>query len=215
MNTMNRLFIDLDGPLLDGKRKHYYCYHRILEKYDFRPINIEEYWKKKREMIKPLDLLKYSGAEDIYHKYLTEWLELIESPYALSLDKVQDGAINCLDNWKSCGFEMILVTMRKNKHALELQLSSTGLENFFHTVLICDNATNGVGKAGAVRSMFYESLPMDHSWWIGDTEADWEAAHLLGWQILMVANGLRSAECLSKYRNCKIFPSISSIEIIP
>src|SRR5882724_7039058 len=140
MDNIKKIFLDLDGPLLDGRERHYFCYRTILEKFGFAPVGISEFWEKKRARVNRRDLLKLSGAENIYDDFLAAWLALIESPQALALDKVQDGAVDCLQSWKERKIEIILVTLRKNRQAAEDQLERLGLRRFLDKVLVCDHA---------------------------------------------------------------------------
>ncbi len=211
MSQIKHIFLDLDGPLLDGKEKHYYSYRSILEKFGFKPIGIDEYWEKKRSLVTRKYLLNLSGAGDIYKDFLAAWLLMIESPEVLALDKVQAGAVNCLRTWKEQRIQLILVTMRKNRQTLEDQLKVTGLRQFLDTVLVCDHAEGGVGKADAVREVFQAKMNKEEVLWIGDTEADWGAANSLGCNICLVANGLRNEKYLEALNNSQVVQSITSI----
>lgn len=212
MKCIKQIFLDLDGPLLDGKQKHYHCYRCILERFGFRPIGIDEYWEKKRNLVNRRELLKMSGAEEIYNDFLAAWLLMIESPEMLALDKVQEGAVDCLRSWKEQRIDLTLVTMRKNKSALEEQLKSTGLRQFLNTVLDCDHAGGGVGKADAVRGLFQNKVNKGDALWIGDTEADWEAAKSLGCGVLLLSNGLRNESYLKSLQGAVVKPSILSLK---
>ena len=214
MSSIKQIFLDLDGPFLDGKDRHYFCYQTILKKYGFEPIGIEEYWEKKRSLLNRSHLLSFSSAETIYEEFLVEWLAMIESPEALALDKVQDGAIECLQNWKAAGFVLTLITMRKNKQGLEAQLDSTGLATYFDYVFVCEHAEGGEGKANIARSLILDGYSIDNVVWIGDTEADSAAAKSLGCKVFLVANGLRSWEYLKSLGADLIIPSISALNLV-
>lgn len=212
MSDIKQIFLDLDGPLLDGKERHYFCYRSILERFGFKPIGIDEYWKKKRALVNRRDLLGMSGAEEIYDDFLVAWLGLIESPEVLALDKVQEGAVDCLRGWKEQGIELILVTMRKNRQAVEEQLTRLKLRPLLDVVLVCDHTDGGDGKADAVRNMFQGKLFEEHALWIGDTEADWEAAKSLGCGVVLLSNGLRDEACLRSLQGAVVKPSIASLK---
>lgn len=212
MSHIKQIFLDLDGPLLESKERHYHCYRSILERFGFKPIGIDEYWEKKRALVNRWDLLNMSGAEVIYDDYLAAWLTMIESPDMLALDKVQEGAVECLCSWKEQGIELTLVTMRKNKQALEVQLSSTGLRQHLDNVLVCDHEEGGVGKADAVRNLFQSKVNKGDALWIGDTEADWEAAKSLGCDVVLLSNGLRNEAYLRSLQGAVVKQSIASLK---
>ncbi len=213
MRPIAQIFLDLDGPLLDGRARHYHCYRVILEKFGFKPVAIDEYWEMKRSLVSRRDLLRMSGAEEIYDDFLAAWLAIIESADALALDRLQDGVIECLRQWKSQGIELTLVTMRKDAGALERQLNTMGLRQFLDAVLVCDHAQGGEGKAGSVRALLQDRVRTNEALWVGDTEADWEAARSLGCDIVLVENGLRNAEYLRTLGNARVVPSISLIAL--
>lgn len=213
MRGIKQIYLDLDGPLLDGKERHYFCYQSILGEFGFEPLGIDEYWEQKRARGNRMELLKMSGAEEIYDEFLAVWLRLIESPEALALDRVQQGAVDCLRSWKGQGIELILVTMRKNKPGLKEQLWELNLYSFLHTVLVCNHVDGGTGKANAVRNMYPATSFKKDALWIGDTEADWEAAQSLGCDIVLVANGLRTETYLKTLKSALVLPSISSITL--
>jgi phosphoglycolate phosphatase-like HAD superfamily hydrolase len=212
MSNIKQIFLDLDGPLLNGKERHYFCYRSILERFGFKPIGIDEYWETKRALVNRRDLLKMSGAEVIYDDFLAAWLLMIESPDVLVLDKVQEGAVDCLRSWKAQGIGLTLVTMRKNRQAVEEQLTRLKLRPLLDAVLVCDHADGGDGKADAVRSMFQGKLIKEHTLWIGDTEADWEAAKSLGYGVVLLSNGLRNEAYLRSLQGAVVKPSIASLK---
>lgn len=213
MSDIKQIFLDLDGPLLDGKERHYFCYRSILERFGFEPIGIDEYWENKRARGNRKDLLNMSGAGEIYDDFLSAWLALIESPEVLALDKVQEGAVDCLRDWKEQGIELVLVTLRKDRQAVEEQLTRLKLRPLLDAVLVCAHANGGGGKADAIRKMFPGASFEENALWIGDTEVDWEAARSLGCNIVLVANGLRCEEYLGTLKSAMIVPSISSITL--
>ena len=215
MIGIQQILLDLDGPLLDGKERHYFCYRTILEKFGFESIGIDEYWEKKRAMINRRDLLNLSGAGEIYDEFLAAWLEMIESADALAFDKVQDGAIDCLGHWSERGMELILVTMRKNRRTLEDQLKTTGLRRYLDVVLMCDHADGGSGKADRVRNFYPAGKTFKCSLWVGDTEADREAAKYLDCSVVLLSNGLRNEGYLKSLPGAIVMPSIQSLNACP
>ena len=205
---LKNIFLDLDGPLLDGKLRHYYCYKFILEKFNFTPVGIDEYWESKRALITRLDLLKMSDAEAIYDEFLSLWIGMIEGPEALALDTVQIGAFDSLERLRSLSIKLTLVTLRKNKSALDKQLETTELDKFLDNVLVCDHSEGAEGKVNAVRSNFGIKGGLENALWIGDTEVDFMAAKSLGCPIILVANGLRNECYLRSLEGAEVIPSI-------
>lgn len=208
MKTVDTIFLDLDGPLLDGTKRHYSCYCSILEDAGFRPIDSERYWQLKRDMINRRELLALSSADVLYDEFLKRWLSLIESPESLELDIVQPGALECLRDWKQQGKKLILVTLRKDAVALQMQLQSKGLSAFLDKVLVCAHESGGAGKAQAVLDFLGERPDPLRSVWVGDTEVDARAARSLGLDVYLVQNGLRSPAVLERLDCTRVVESI-------
>ncbi|MDQ6990312.1 MAG: HAD hydrolase-like protein, partial [Mariprofundaceae bacterium] len=184
------ILLDLDGPLLDGRRRHYQCYADILTAHGYNPMPIDDYWAMKRERKSRREQLAVSGAESIYGEFLAEWLERIEDTRYLALDCVQVGAVGVLRKWASEDMEVILVTMRNNRENLMAQLELLGLLSYLSNVVVCKHALGGVGKAMALKR-FIPDIDVSSCLWIGDTEADCEAARHLGCRVVLLTEGLR------------------------
>ncbi|MDP9510727.1 HAD hydrolase-like protein [Pseudomonas protegens] len=208
MKTVDTIFLDLDGPLLDGTQRHYSCYRSIMEGAGFVPIDSERYWQLKRDMINRRELLALSRADSLYDEFLTRWLTLIESPGALELDIVQPGALECLRNWRQQGKRLILVTLRKDAAALQMQLQNKGLSAYLDKVLVCAHESGGAGKAQAVLDFLGERPDPLRSVWVGDTEVDAQAARSLGLDVYLVQNGLRSPAILERLDCTRVVESI-------
>jgi len=211
MIGVKQIFLDLDGPLLDGKERHYHCYKHILDKYGYQPIPIKDYWKSKRDMFNRRALLDLSGAGEIYDVFLEDWLSMIETPQMLALDKVQYGAKERLLKWKNEGISLSLVTMRKNALGLDMQLKATGLRQYLDAVFMCDHNEGGEGKAAAVRHMCFDDDIIRKTHWIGDTEVDWAAAKSLGCAATLLSNGLRSETYLNSLEGVAVKSSIREL----
>ncbi|MDF2444976.1 MAG: family hydrolase [Moraxellaceae bacterium] len=208
MKRIRRIFLDLDGTLLEGRERHYQCYRNILEQAGFTPIGIDAYWDMKRAMTNRRELLALSGAEELYDRFLATWLATIESPEMLALDRVHDGAVSTLQQWKQQGLELVLITMRQDAKALDGQLERLGLQPLLDAVLVCSHIEGGAGKAEAIRRRFPDMALSRDSLWIGDTEADWTAARALGIDVVLVTNGLRTREYLDTLEGALVVPAI-------
>ena len=207
MPGMTQLVIDLDGPLLDGSARHYHCYRAILEQFGFPVLNRESYWEAKRNRTDRRELLKRSNAETLYETYQEQWLSMIESPEALALDVLQEGALKTVRYWKSRGFTLTLATLRHDAAALHAQLARLELNPFFDHIVASPHEKGAEGKAAAVKAVQAHSAV-----WIGDTEIDYEAACKLGCDAVLVTNGVRSEEYLRTLQDARIVPSIITLK---
>src|SRR5690349_19782781 len=103
MDRISACILDLDGPLLDGKRRHYACYRDILAEHGYVALPCDAYWQMKRSRIDRRAQLAASGAGAIYDLFLRAWLERIELPVYLALDRVQPGALARIARWRAEG----------------------------------------------------------------------------------------------------------------
>ncbi|OQY44493.1 MAG: hypothetical protein B6247_30185 [Candidatus Parabeggiatoa sp. nov. 2] len=209
---INVIILDLDGPLLDGKFRHYKCYKDILEKKGYTPMLLEKYWKKKCNRQDRKQLLAVTGADAIYDFFLTEWLDRIENKEMLALDKIQLGAVAKLQDWRNSGIHIILATMRQHPKRLHKQLHDLKIKSFMDQIVVCDYRKGGIGKALAVKDVV-QGLNPKHSLWVGDTEVDVEAARFLGCPVWLISQGIRSKEYLASLQADFLSDSITDIDI--
>lgn len=206
------LILDLDGPILDGRLRHYACYRRILEAHGYVPLRPEDYWRMKRARAGRRAQLAASGAGDLYEEFSRAWLEQIELPELLALDRLQPGVTAKLREWRDLGIRLILATMRRYPERLEGQLVSLGIRAYFGHVVACEHRSGGVGKARMVRATV-GGLDPERCLWVGDTEADVEAARVFGCPVWAVTGGLRTRSYLSSLSPDFLGPDLGSVNL--
>ena len=202
--------MDLDGPVLEGMFRHYQCYSDILSSKGYSPMPIDRYWEMKRNRYSYVEQLAVSGAEEISNFFFENWLARIEKKKYLLLDRVQEGIIEKLKQWRFGGIKIILATMRNNKDNLYWQLDSLGLLTLFDHIIITGTANAGSNKADMVKA-YIKDIDIGSILWIGDTEVDIQAARKLGVKIGTVGCGVRNADFLSLNSDF-FFPDVNSIE---
>lgn len=190
----NTIIFDLDGPLLDGKMRHYQCYADILTELNYMPMPCDQYWDMKRNRINRREQLAFSSAETCYDEFLKRWLAKIEERYYLRLDRLQSNVITILENLKLANKQMILATMRKNKSHLFEQLANLGIIKLFDEIVAIDTDEPNASKSAYVKGIL-QNKPGPFLW-IGDTEVDVTSAKELNIPIAVVSNGLRTAAYL-------------------
>lgn len=205
------LILDLDGPILDGRYRHYACYQQILVTRDYKPVSFETYWRMKRNRVDHIRQLEASGAVSIAESFLSAWLELIEQPDLLMLDRLQNGVTEKLKRWREQGIRLILATMRRYPERLRNQLVHFGLDTYFDHVVVCGHL-DGVGKAQELKRRF-PNMPVKGCLWVGDTEADIEAARAFGCLVWAVTCGLRAKSYLSSLSPDFLSPDLVGIDL--
>ena len=206
------LVIDLDGTILDIRQRHYACYKSILESHGVRPVDQKTYWDLKRQGIKLEQLLAISDALLILDIFLNNWFKKIESTNMLYLDKIHPGAFDVLNRWRRKGIHLVLATMRQDRDSLENQLDSMGLNRVFDDIVLSSHTEGGSGKAKAVKQILNDDAQdPDCGMWIGDTEADVQAARWLAWKICVVTCGIRSGKYLNTFNPDFSYANVAEI----
>ena len=206
---ISTLVLDLDGPLLDGMRRHYRCYSDILEERGFRPIPVERYWEMKRYRVNRRVLLECSDALSLYDEFLETWIDRIETREYLELDRLQHNVTNILSKWKEGELRLLLATMRNNPRNLTWQLDMLNLRRFFDDVVVVGSGHDGANKASQVKPKM-TGLCVDSVVWVGDTEVDVAAARELGVRVCTLTCGLRTEEYLVSVSPDCIEPDLHS-----
>ncbi|MBU2699046.1 phosphoglycolate phosphatase-like HAD superfamily hydrolase [Sporomusaceae bacterium BoRhaA] len=192
MKLFNYIFTDLDGPILDGKYKHYNCYKDIITNGGGNAIDIDEYWEMKRNRVKRDVLLKISLYGKTYDDYLNEWLAKIEEIKYLDMDLLKPNVIHTLKKWEKITDNLYLVTARRKKENLYYQLNNNNLFELFDKIVCCD--------FGVVNSKYMSlkniSIDKYRGVFIGDTEEDMNTAELLQIKSIAITNGLREKKYL-------------------
>lgn len=204
------IILDLDGPILDGRFRHYQCYSDILTEHNYSPVQVDQYWDMKRNRINRYIQLAASGAETFYDDFFLNWMQKIEQIKYLSLDLLQKGSFKTLSNWKSQGISLVLATMRHNSENLNWQLNQLNIMSLFDEVIAVGGADSGKVKAEHVLARV-KGIKSHNAIWIGDTEIDVDAARYLGLDVCLVICGLRTAEFLETLKPDYLAADLSSL----
>jgi len=201
LEELKCIILDLDGPILDCKRKHYACYSDIIRLLGYSPLSIDEYWEHKRNKASLHEHLQLIGAQSDVTQFNKHWKDKIELKDYLKLDSLQKGVSQILEYWKSNNTYIGLVTMRNNAANVLWQLGFLDILKYFDRVEVVDSLKCGDAdcKANAVASNIDYGI-LRESIWIGDTELDIEAAKSLGIPVCAVSCGIRNSGILSASR---------------
>lgn len=206
---ISTLVLDLDGPLLDVKRRHYQCYSDIMREHEVEPVSMNFYWEMKRNRMDFRQLLALSHAADLCDEFLSAWSQRIEIKEYLAMDMLQNRAKEILGDWKRSGMRLLLATMRTHPDTLHWQLGELGIAHFLDEVIVAGGNQDGFGKAAGVKPHI-DKKRLDEVVWIGDTEADVHAARLLKVKICALSCGLRNEAYLSSMLPDMMEPDLSA-----
>lgn len=189
------IFLDLDGPILECKMRHYACYRDLCRSCELRPLGRDEYWELKRQRVNGATIFQRSGARGDGRDLMRSWIDLVEQPGYLALDAVHPWVFDVLSSWVAGGARLCLATLRSNVAGLHAELEDLRLRRFLDRVVVSDSALGGEGKAAAVMREQSDIDPQS-SVWVGDTEVDAVAAAALGSRLYLVTCGIRTEEYL-------------------
>lgn len=182
----NVIIFDLDGTILDDQQRHYECYKDIVSEYGGKCVNINDYWKMKRNKVGREELLDRTGFEGSAQQFLDSWILKIEDTKYLKYQRVKAGVCNVLDYIKHEKGTILLMTMRKNKNILYKQISELGLLHYFDDIII--------GKS--IDLLDEKTVNEKNVLVVGDTEDDMILAHSISADFLAVTSGIRSEKYL-------------------
>jgi phosphoglycolate phosphatase-like HAD superfamily hydrolase len=183
------VFIDLDGPIIDVKERHYQCYRDIITEGSGTPLEIDQYWVLKRIRTDRRKILELSRYRQTYEIFSSEWLRRIELDEYLKFDKLKLGARKTLIAWSSC-CSLYLVTLRQSLSSLSEQLRKLDIFELFAGIICCDF------KSEHPKYARIKKIAISGNVFIGDTEEDMLTANMLNIPSIAITNGIRERRFL-------------------
>ncbi|MFN3361464.1 MAG: HAD family hydrolase [Pseudanabaenaceae cyanobacterium] len=202
--SSKRLFTDFDGPLMDVSERYYqvylYCLHQVrLPQQPIVQMSKEEFWSAKRAQVPEWKIGWESGltlpgqAED----FARLRSETVHSPLFFQYDRLHDFAIPALEKLQEHGFDLAVMTMRRQKELYPV-LNHFNLGRFFATDRIfClrdDYKKRGdtKDKPQLMEKAIATLPPVEEQWIVGDTEADIIAGKRFRVKTIGILSGIRN-----------------------
>lgn len=190
-----RVIVDLDGTLLDTRRRHHAVYSEAVGALGQAPLPLRDLWRAKRRGV-GWDLLL--GDPRQLGAFFEVWKRRIEAPDMLALDQLHPGAARALRRLRDHGLQAVLLTARRDPAALEDQLRDLGVRDSLSEVVAVGSGSKAPPPGPPILR------------WIGDTEADIEGARAAGVPVTAVTNGIRTPGLLAKAHPDDLAPSFSA-----
>ena len=201
-----RIFLDLDGPILDVSEKYYSVYCDLIGEMEGVALSKDKYWELKRNRVNKGKILEESmifGREEEYSKDRRERIETLDY---LKIDSIWPGIPEALDMIGEF-FPLYLVTARTNRSGLIWQMQRLGIYDTFTDIISPIEKETSLPRRELKRTMVRRELGnLDLSgWFIGDTDTDTSAGNLLGLNTGVVTYGIRSKEIVTTYGADEVF----------
>ena len=172
---MKRLvFFDLDGTLLDQKKRYFMIHQELCKQVNISSWPENQYWDLKRKKISEENILKKNKVNQLF----TGVFKMLEN-----LSKKND---------------LIIVTNRKNRENLLVQIESLKISHFFKKILNAN--TQEEPRYLAKTNIINKHISLDDckTWFFGDSEMDMQAGKSLKSTTVAVSLGIRESELLAK-----------------
>lgn len=193
-----RIFLDLDGPILDVSLRYYAVHCDILRDLKVAPAPLPVFWEGKRRRFSPERIQPGLSAPALLEGYRRLWLERIEDRSFLCLDRVQPGAVDALRSLRSEGVALIVATLRQSCSNLSWELERLDVRSLVDDVLCSGDTSSSEGRAlkrGLIEKHMGDQLT--DCLLVGDTEVDIMAARDLRVPAVAVLSGIRNRESLA------------------
>ncbi len=208
---MTILYFDLDGTLIDVRRRHYAAYIDTARELSLTPLSEQEFWKERRGGAATEDLIGHVRDSD-RQRFTERWRSRTDAPSYVRLDTLIPGARATLASLRE-SYELVLVTLREDRKTLLDQLDELSLTKFFTAIYSRDGQDESTSKAKLIQ--LFGGGDEDAAV-IGDSEADLEAARELGIDSVCVTTGVRSRRYLDELGPDELLGNITELpRILP
>jgi phosphoglycolate phosphatase len=186
-----KVFLDLDGTLLDVSERYYRVYRDLLATAGDAALPKAWFWEMKRMRADDGAILAATGAGMPPDLFSARKQERLEWPEYLKLDTLLADVTATL-NALLPRVPLFLVTRRRNADRLAAQLRELGISHFFQAVRSVSGRPTGETKEALLRAL--GCAPEDFV--VGDSDADVLAGKAVGARTVAVTTGLRDRAVL-------------------
>jgi len=217
---MLRLITDFDGPIIDVSERYYRVYQFCLEKtkrpdQTVQPLAKAEFWQLKRSRVPEQQIAMISGLDEAQAKQFAQVRrQTIHTQPYFSYDSLAPGAVDALEKVLKAGVDLAVMTMRRVRE-LDYAFVRCDLGRFFPKNR-CYCLSNDYVKTRDIddkpllmERALSELPPAEHTWMVGDTEADIITAKNHGVKVMVVLCGIRDRAQLELYKPDLIVQDLS------
>lgn len=200
----NKIFLDLDGTLIDIKHRLYNVFSFIAQTED---VSYEEYWKLRNAGMKQGELLKHllQYNDEQIEDFRKQWMQLIEAKEWLKYDIPQDGATNLLRSL-AAKCQLYLWTNRQSRMNTEWQIARLGWTEKFTQMLVTEQKC---GKEALLRAVLKES---DKVLVISDAIEDCRIAIEMGYDSVLIDSKMYQWNATDRIDNICYYKNLTEVK---
>jgi|SRR6185437_15162466 len=198
------IFFDLDGTLLDSRERLYQLFQHLVPDSN---LSFNEYWELKRNKIGHKEILKthFSYSEEAFTSFEKIWMERIELPEWLALDKPFNGITNYLKELKN-KHSLYIITARQLEDLAIEQINQIGWKGLFEKILV-------TGKKMEKYDLIKASVKVSNEdWFVGDTGKDIQIGKKLDINTVAVLSGFLNRDKLEEYNPDLIVDNVNELK---
>ncbi len=203
---MKKAFVDLDGTLVNSKKRHIIALKMSLEANGIFNINIDGYLKYK---LGGFNTKKYLtdllGLESKLSNSINNyWVECIENDDLMYFDKLYSDSFIFLKKIVDCGYSVNILTARKNKSYTVKFISNSKISDFISEIVIVNPINALYEKKQYIDSFSGELIS------VGDTDSDYYASVENCNNVYILNRGFRNKKFLDSFSIVN-YDSLSSL----
>jgi len=202
-----KIFLDLDGPILDVSKRYYKVFLDIAG--GKTKLSRKDFWELKKKKTPWPKIFKKAGLKIKKDDFLKFWLWCIEGRIYLVLDKIHPNVKRRLSSLSKKN-SLYLISFRQSEKNLFWQLKKLGIDKYFKKIIHCPH-TSGKPWQEKVKLIRKNLKPKEKALIIGDTEVDIRAAKIVGIKSVGVTSGIRTKELLRREKPDFLVSNIGNI----
>jgi phosphoglycolate phosphatase-like HAD superfamily hydrolase len=185
-----RLAFDLDGTLIDARRRQVGVAAEALAWATGEALDGARFWRAKRGGATTSGALRALGyPAETADRVARRWAALIEADEWLDRDRPLGGVKRVVEVLCAAGAVITVLTARRRPSGAERSLQVCGLSAAVHELIVVDPGVAAAAKAQALRRCRASAF-------VGDTDSDGAASRAAGVPFAAVSTGQRSAAYL-------------------
>lgn len=198
---MNKIFLDLDGTVIDSKMRLYHLFCDLVPQ--ACGMTFDVYWSYKYAGMKHHNILQsvFDYADVAIQQFQIDWMKKIERVEYLEMDTVFPWTYKALGSLQSIS-SLYLVTDRQSEVRTRAQLKNLNLADFFKAIFVTEKKET---KENIIKTI--DNL-LSTDWVVGDTGHDIRTGQNMGLRTCAVLSGFMDEKHLVEYLPTALLPNI-------